>query len=172
LTWANGLTALRFLLIVPLVALIVSGQWQGAAAVFSVAILSDVLDGHLARRAGADSSLGSLLDHATDATLVAAALAALWFVGLIPALLPPLLAAAFLQYALDSRVHRGQPLRASWLGRLNGIGYFIAAGAPIYRNALTLDWPPDALIHAFGWLLVATTVASMVDRLVAWRAAD
>lgn len=172
LTWANGLTALRFLLIVPLVALIVSGRWQAAAALFTLAIVSDLLDGHLARRAGTASSLGGLLDHATDAALVAAALAALWHSGFIPAPLPPLVAAAFLQYVLDSRAHRGQALRASWLGRANGIGYFVAASLPIYRSALTLDWPPDALIRAFGWLLVATTLVSMVDRLLSLRAAE
>lgn len=172
LTWANALTAVRALLAVPCAWLAAGQQWASAALLLSVAILSDLLDGPLARRLGQSSALGGLADHTTDAVFVAVLLAALVTVGYVPWLLPVLVAASFLQYVADSRALSGRALRASWLGRLNGIGYFVLAATVVYRNALGLGWPGDPLLDAFAWLLVFTTLASMLDRLRALAAAE
>ena len=43
---------------------------------------------------------------------------------------------AFVQYAVDSRVQESRPLRASSLGRWNGIAYFVLLGVPVLRDAL------------------------------------
>lgn len=172
LTWANGLTALRLLLAAPCAWFAATSQWPWAALLISVAILTDLLDGPLARRLGQTSALGGLLDHSTDAAFVTLLLLALSTQGYLPWLLPALVAASFLQYAADSRALAGRMLRASWLGRCNGIAYFVLAAAIVYRNALGLGWPGDALLEALAWLLVATTVASMADRLRAWLGAE
>jgi len=117
------------------------------------------------------SDVGGLMDHATDATFVTLLLAGLWSTGLVPWPLPLLVAAAFLQYMADSRALSGRTLRASWLGRVNGIGYFVLAAVLVYRNALGLGLPGDAAIEAFAWLLVLSTVASMLHRARAWLSA-
>ena len=78
-----------------------------------------------------------------------------------------MIAAAFLQYAVDSRALAGLPLRASQLGRWNGIAYFVLLGIPVVRDGLGIGWPPAGLVLALGWLLVASTAASMGDRLLA-----
>ena len=70
LTWANGLTALRLLLAAPCAWFAATSQWPWAALLISVAILTDLLDGPLARRLGQTSALGGLLDHSTDAAFV------------------------------------------------------------------------------------------------------
>lgn len=59
-----------------------------------------------------------------------AGLAALVARGEVPWPLPGLVALAFVQYVIDSRADRGARLRASVLGRWNGIAYFapVAAG--------------------------------------------
>ena len=36
---------------------------------------------------------------------------------------------------------------------------------PVIRDALGLDWPGAGLVWAFGWLLVASTLVSMLGRL-------
>jgi len=79
--------------------------------------------------------------------------------------LPWLIAAAFVQYALDSRALSASGLFPSRLGRWNGIAYYVIAAIPIVRDALALDWPGAALVSALAWLLIASTIASMVDRL-------
>lgn len=164
-TWANLLTAIRTLSIIPCAWAIITGAWPLAAGLFVLAVLTDLLDGPLARHFDHATGLGGLLDHATDAAFVTATVAALAWVGYGNWLLPPLIAGAFIQYVLDSRVLAGQKLRTSWLGKNNGILYFVLAGIPIIRNALELSWPADIWIMLFSWLLVATTLVSMFDRL-------
>jgi len=171
LTWANGLTAVRLLLALPCAWLAANGRWTAAALLLSLAIVTDLLDGPLARRLQQTSALGGLADHATDAVFVAVLLAALWTTRLVPWPLPLLVAAAFGQYVLDSRALAGRTLRASWLGRVNGIGYFVLASVIVYRNALGLALPGDASIEAFAWLLTLSTVASMLHRARAWLGA-
>jgi phosphatidylglycerophosphate synthase len=165
-TRANALTALRLLCGPLLVLAIVNGAALAAFALFWLAVASDLLDGRVARRYGEVSALGGFLDHATDAAFVSLGLAALAARGEVPAVLPAAVALAFLQYTLDSRVVRGLALRASALGRWNGIAYFVLLGVPVVRDALGLAWPGTRLVLALGWLLVATSVLSMADR--AW----
>jgi phosphatidylglycerophosphate synthase len=167
LTLANLLTLLR-LLAAPLLALAV---WRGASlaagALFWGAVASDFADGRIARRRREASSLGGLLDHATDATCVSFGLLALAARGVLSVGLPILVVLAFAQYAGDSRALKGHPLRTSRLGRWNGIAYFALLGTPITRDLLGFPWPSDALVSAGAWILVVTTLASMIDRALA-----
>ena len=163
-TRANALTALR-LLCGPLlvIALREHAAWP-ACALFWLAVATDALDGRVARRFGESSALGGLLDHLSDAAFVTLGLAALVARGEAPALLPALVAAAFLQYVLDSRAIRGNALVASALGRWNGIAYFVPIGTVVVRDALGLSWPGGWIVLALGWLLVASSLLSMADR--------
>ncbi len=163
-TRANALTALR-LVCGPLLvlALLEHAVWT-AAVLFWLAVATDLLDGRVARRFGESSALGGFLDHVTDAAFVSLGLAALALRGEAPGLLPALVALAFVQYTLDSRVIDGGALRASALGRWNGIAYFVPVGTVVSREALGLAWPGHGLVLALGWLLVATTLLSMADR--------
>ena len=169
-TLPNALSLLRLLLIPPLCAAIQLGAARAALFCFGLAVASDLLDGHLARRLAQASSLGGLIDHAVDAIFVCFGLAALAATAAIPSLLPPLIAIAFLQYALDSRHVSWRGLRGSALGRWNGIAYYALLATPLVRDALGLGWPGSALVHALGWALVASTALSMLDRLrLLWR---
>lgn len=167
-TWANLLTVVRLASIGPCAYAVVTGSWQWAGALFAIAVATDLFDGPVARRFNHASALGGLLDHASDALFVIVLLGALAHQSYVPWLLPCLVAAAFLQYTLDSSALRGQHLRTSWLGRANGIAYFVVVGIPLIRNALELSWPADAWIQHLAWLLVTTSVISMFDRARAW----
>jgi phosphatidylglycerophosphate synthase len=166
-TRANALTALRLVCGPLLVLALLERAPLAAAGLFWLAVATDLLDGRVARRFGETSALGGFLDHLTDAAFVSLGLAALALRSEAPALLPALVGLAFLQYTLDSRVQTGRPLRASALGRWNGIAYFVPIGAVVVRDALGLAWPPAALVLALGWLLAASTLLSMADRALA-----
>jgi phosphatidylglycerophosphate synthase len=129
-------------------------------------VATDFADGRVARLRGEASRLGGFLDHAVDATFVVLGLAALAHAGVVPALLPPAIATAFVQYAIDSRVVSGGRLRASALGRWNGILYYVLLGVPVVRDGLGLGFPGDSVVRVLGWLLVLATLASIADR--AW----
>ena len=164
LTWANGLTLLRLALVPLLVWAILGERALWALGLFVAACASDFADGGLARRLGQSSSLGGLLDHTTDATLNVAGMAALAARGLAPVALPALVAAAFVQYVVDSRAGAHRPLRPNPVGRWNGIAYYVFLGTPIVRDAAGIAWPWDTRVLAVGWGLVATTLVSMADR--------
>ena len=170
-TWANALTLLRLLLAPVLALAVLHGESVAAAAILSLAVATDLADGWLARRYGEVTALGGLADHAADAAFVTAGAAALAFAGQLPAPLPWLIALAFAQYALDSRTVVAAGLRPSRLGRWNGIAYYAIVGLPIVRDALGSGWPGAQEVRGIGWLLVVTTLASMLDRARAARRA-
>jgi phosphatidylglycerophosphate synthase len=165
-TWttrANGLTLLRLLAVPVFVHAVLVGDAWLAAALFALAIASDLADGWVARRYGEASHFGGLADHAADALFVTAGSAAFAWRGELPVWLPLAIAVAFTQYVLDSRP--GPRLRGSSLGRWNGIAYFVALGIPTVRDALGLGWPPAPWVRVCGWLLCISTLLSIADRL-------
>ena len=168
-TLANAVTLTRGMAAPLLVAAILLDARVEALGLFVLAVATDVADGRLARRLGEVSRLGGLLDHGADALFCSLGLGALAWTGALPIPLPFLVAVAFLQYVLDSRSIEGLPLRASFLGRWNGILYFVLIGIPVVRDALTLSWPGAGLLSGLGWVLVASTLLSMLDR--GWAAA-
>lgn len=166
-TRANAITGLRLLCAPALASALFAGASELAALLFWLAVATDLADGWLARRLGESSPLGGALDHAVDAIFVTTGTAALAGLGMLPPALPILIALAFAQYALDSRL-MGEPdarLRPSSLGRWNGIAYFVVVGVPATRDALGIGWPGATLLGALGWLLVVSTLLSMGDRL-------
>jgi len=164
---ATALTGLRLLLAPVLHAAVMAERPVLALLVFGLAVATDFADGWAARRFGEATPLGGLADHAVDAVFVTSGAAALARIGALPALLPVLIPAAFLQYALDSGRPGRDGLRASSLGRWNGIAYYAIVAVPIVRDALGIGWPGAPLVSALGWVLVATTLVSMADRLIA-----
>src|SRR5262245_21686339 len=102
-TRANALTLLRVLLAPALAAAILSQAPGTAAALFFLAVGTDLADGWVARRYREETPFGGFADHAADAAFVVTGTAALARAAELPALLPWLIAAAFIQYALDSR---------------------------------------------------------------------
>ena len=169
-TWANALSALRLVITLPCAYAIVHGLSSIAAPLFIIAVVTDVFDGIVARRRGEVSPLGGLLDHSIDALFVTTTLAALTVIQIVPTMLPPLVMASFVQYVWDSKALSGAPLRASVLGRWNGIGYYVLVGVAVLKDALMIGWPTAEWITLFGWLLVVSTLTSMGDRGYAlWR---
>ena len=170
-TRANALTALR-LLLAPCFARALWEDASGTAlALLAAAIATDFADGWTARRYGENSDFGRLADHASDALFVTLGAAVLAVQGTLPAVLPALIALAFLQYALDSKVLAGAPLRPSALGRWNGIAYYVLVALPVLRDALELAVPGAGAVRTLGWALVVSTLLSMADRARSARTA-
>lgn len=168
---AHALTALRLLLAVPIAAGMARPELlpPGVVAVLlGLAIASDSLDGLVARGMRTASATGQVFDHATDCLLVTSGLAGAAMAGAITPILPALIPLAFGQYVVDSYVrHRQRQLRASALGRWNGILYFVplvlvaAARLPVpHGMAGGLSLAAGAL----AYVLAASTVVSMLDR--------
>lgn len=165
LTSADGLSLFRVLVALPSAWYVMQEQWLPAAVLIALAMLSDLADGPLARRMGNASLAGGLLDHSCDALFVSCVLASLTVSGVVPILLPVLVILSFTQYVLDSRALSGQVLRTSVLGRSNGIAYFVLLGACVFPQLVAPGLIPAGWLRAAGWLLIASTLLSMADRL-------
>lgn len=172
---ANLLTGLR-LVSAPVFAFYMAKPELGAAKIAAglivFAILSDLLDGRLARRSGSVTAFGRVFDHTTDFIFVTVGLCAGATRGEFPWALPLVIALAFSQYVVDSYwLRRERELRMSSLGRLNGILYFfplcgdLLARLGVFER-LGLDILGPAVLW-LAWALVATTLASIVDRALA-----
>jgi phosphatidylglycerophosphate synthase len=168
---ANALTAVRLALALPLAFALARPDLLPpgvVALLIGLAIATDFLDGPVARRQGTASATGMLFDHCTDCLFVTSGLTGAAIAGSITPILPALIPFAFGQYVLDSYVwHRQRQLRASYLGRWNGILYFV----PIVLVAASrMPFPAGfaSLLRlaagALAYLLAASTVMSMLDR--------
>ncbi|HLK48586.1 MAG TPA: CDP-alcohol phosphatidyltransferase family protein [Bryobacteraceae bacterium] len=165
---ANALTALRLLLAAPFVFFMAQGDRRSAIwalVIWGVALITDFLDGPIARRRATVTAWSGTFDHTTDFLFVTAGLFAGATRGAFPWILPALITAAFLQYVIDSYwIHRHAKLRGSKLGRYNGILYFVPTCADcVVRVGFHFLALPLAI---FVWLLVLTTLISMGQRLM------
>ena len=149
---------------------IIDGSYVLGLALFCLAIITDAIDGPIARNAGNASPLGGKLDHGADAMYVTLCLTALAYKGFISWALPPLVIIAFLQYLFDSNaLKKQQPLRSSQLGRYNGIAYFVLVGIPLVQTALSWSLFPPISLQVLSWLLIATTIISILHRLLSGK---
>lgn len=168
---ANALTAIRLVIALPVAIALARPErlTPGVAAILIVvAIATDFLDGAVARGQGTASPAGMLFDHSTDCFFVTSGLAGAAIAGSITPVLPALIPFAFGQYVVDSYVwHRQRQLRASSLGRWNGIFYFVPI-ALVAASRLPFPAGFASLLRlaarAFAYLLVASTVLSILDR--------
>jgi CDP-diacylglycerol---glycerol-3-phosphate 3-phosphatidyltransferase len=168
---ANALTAIRLLLVLPFAFLMTYGDERSAMlalAAWVVAVITDLLDGPIARRRGTVTALSGTFDHTSDFLFVTSGLFGGAVRGAFPWILPVLITAAFAQYFIDSYwIHRRTKLRGSKLGRYNGILYFVPTLMDILIRMGLLFLKPVLVILV--WLLVASTLISMGQRLMLRR---
>lgn len=90
LTWPNGLTALRLLLVPVLAFLLFGAQAQDASmrwtafAVFLIAAITDFVDGALARSSNTVTTVGKIADPIADKAITGVALIGLSWLDLLP----------------------------------------------------------------------------------------
>jgi phosphatidylglycerophosphate synthase len=171
---ANLLTAIRLLLVIPVAMAIANASlfanWLLLVLVV-IAIATDYFDGKVARVFKTVSARGMLFDHGTDFIFVTTALFALSTIGLSSVLLPLLIVVAFSQYVLDSYfLFKQKQLRMSFLGRWNGIFYFVpivlvaTSRLPAFEQAQNNF---NLMIVYSNYALTISTLASIIDRAIA-----
>ena len=171
---ANFLTATRLLLTIPVAWGIAVADLLTGLTLFSfilLALITDYFDGIVARATKTASTRGQLFDHGTDFIFVTGGLIGCVYAGIINPYLPALIVVAFSQYVLDSYfLFRQKDLKMSFLGRWNGIFYFVPLVTVAFsRLGLGQDFTDvmEQITAAIAWLLLASTIASIIDRSLA-----
>ena len=169
---ADFCTALRVLLAPVLAWLLSLPRTQAALAplaVYLVAASTDLVDGALARAAGADSRRGRVFDHGADALLLFPAFWVLALHGRLPLALPLAAATAFTLYVIDGWRRGGAlgaiELTSSRSGAIGGVlNYFVAGAA---AAAVFIDVPPvDQAIYAAAFGVAAVNTAAALERVL------
>jgi len=84
MTLSNIITISRLVLLPFIIYFLLNGQRLAAFLIMLVSLLSDGLDGYLARRLNQESRLGRFLDPICDKIFLAAVLVTLFYIGAVP----------------------------------------------------------------------------------------
>lgn len=138
----NKLTVLRILLIPVCLLLWALKMPVPAAAVFALAALTDLLDGHLARKKNLVTTFGKFADPVADKMLVLTSMVFLCADGILPAWAVSIVAARELMVDGLRMVSagKGTVIAAGWLGKVktNLQIFCILSGMLLGRHWITL----------------------------------
>jgi len=161
----NLICLLRIVLIVPLLQAMLAGEQARILVLFSIAAVSDGLDGYLAKRFNWTSELGKFLDPIADKLLLMSVFItaawldiAPWWVAAVAVARDVLLGIGALCYRLWFGPLRGRPTIISKINTGVQMLYLLAV---ILASAIGL--PPREVLSALAVIMVLTTVASGAD---------
>ena len=161
----NALTGLRILL-VPLLVVVLLTRWRHGlflgAGIFGLAVLTDYLDGYLARRRNQVTRLGILLDPIADKLLTASAFISLVELNAVPAWMVLIIVGRELVITGLRNVasNRGLLIPASALGK----GKMVFQVVAIFLLLFSLHWPALKVpALAALWVVVALALISALD---------
>ncbi|MDE6107886.1 MAG: CDP-diacylglycerol--glycerol-3-phosphate 3-phosphatidyltransferase [Oscillospiraceae bacterium] len=161
---ANKLTMLRVLMIpVYLVMWILDPAWSSyaALAVFIMASLTDLLDGHIARSRNMITDFGKFMDPLADKVLVMTAMVCFCAMGRFPTW--ALVIVIFREFAVSGlrliAVEGGRVIAAGWSGKVKTASTMVGLGIMHLSVPTFVDW-------ACIWVIVITTIYSGIEYFV------
>jgi phosphatidylglycerophosphate synthase len=170
LSGPNLVTLFRPCSILPYIWLCLHRRWE-ALVLYGAVVVSDRLDGWLARRLRQESTLGRTLDHVCDVGFILATLGYFVSRGLVPWWLPAAIAWSFGLYCLDSWWRRNQQpqpqLLGSRLGHAGGILYFGTVGLVTGLLVLAQAERFAPLMSAWYGCMTGVALLSGLQRLTA-----
>jgi CDP-diacylglycerol--glycerol-3-phosphate 3-phosphatidyltransferase len=163
ISWPNVVTVSRLALVFVVVMLAYGNTFWNRilAAVFAVmVVIGDWLDGHLARRLGQSSALGSVLDIAADRVLESV----LWIILADLDLVPVWIPIVVISRGIVTDSIRGYLLQFGYSGfgqktmQQSRLGKFIT-GSPLMRSSYAV-----LKAFTFGWLLLLEALKEILLR--------
>ncbi len=166
----NLISALRILLVVPVVMTIYHHSYGYALGLFVVAGVSDGLDGYLAKRFGWTSWIGGILDPIADKLLITGCFIALGWTGDVPVwvvvmvlLRDLIIVGGALAYLLLIERFVAEP---TVISKINTVSQLILVLAVLWEGAF--GSLPAGIVGGLVVLVVLTTVASGTGYVISW----
>lgn len=165
----NIISILRIILVFPVVWALLNDHFILALVLFTVAGISDALDGFLAKHYHWESRLGSILDPLADKLLLIASLACLSWLDLIPVwLFWMALGRDFLIVIGGVTYHYllGKfDLTPLWSSKFNTSLQIILVILAILEPL----WPSlTGIVNIFTWMVIASILISGTEYIVVW----
>lgn len=169
----NLITVARMLLIPWIALALFDARYAEAAALFTLAVVSDGVDGFLARRFSWQTRLGAMLDPLADKAMILAAMVALVAAGFLPLWLLVLLLVRDLGIVVGATyynffVHDGFVPRPLLIGKLHV--FLVAMLILVVIASAWQGWRLEGLLDALMVLVALTTVLSALAYYLQWRA--
>lgn len=166
----NAICVVRIVLILPIVMLLLAGEYRLALGLVLVAGASDALDGWLAKTFGWQTRLGGLLDPAADKLLLVSLFLTLTWLGLTPVWLTAVVLGRDLvivsgAVAFNFLIRKVQP-EPSKVSKLNSFLQLLYGGSVLALQAF--GWPPDIVPLLTGAAVLVTSVVSGLDYVLTW----
>ena len=171
LNWIpNAISTLRIALVIPVLLLILRGEYGWALLLFWVAGFSDGIDGYLATRFNWESRIGALLDPIADKLLVAGMFIALTYTQHIPVWLTAIvlfrdvvIIGGAVAYNYLIRPVEGEP---TVISKINTVMQLLFLLLVLSRAAF--GWPDEISLTVLGAATFVTVVVSGIDYVVQW----
>lgn len=166
----NLISALRILLIVPVVVLLTQREFAAALLLFTVAGASDAIDGQLARRYGWITPLGGILDPLADKAMMVSSFFVLTALGLVPVWLLIAVVArdVIIVFGGLAYNHWVEKVKAhpSWISKLNTLLQIVLVMALMFDQGVMAL--PDFGLRLLMAAVATTVVLSGADYIWTW----
>jgi cardiolipin synthase len=166
----NIISVLRIGLVLPVVTALLHGEFVLALLLYTVAGVSDGIDGYIAKRFNYTSRLGSILDPLADKLLLVSTYVALAWLEMLPLwLVVAVVARDLLILAGAASYHLliGEyEMAPTLISKINTFAQILLGLTVVFSaGAYTL---PAVLIDWMIWLVLATTLVSGIDYVWTW----
>jgi len=166
----NAICVVRIVLILPIVMLMLEGDYRWALGLVIFAGASDALDGWLAKHFGWQTRIGGLLDPAADKLLLVSLFLTLTWLGLTPPWLTIVvlgrdlvIVSGAVAFNFLIRKVRPEPSKISKLNSFLQLTYTISV-----LSVEAFGWPPVLLPLVVGAAVLVTSVVSGLDYVLTW----
>lgn len=172
---ANKLTAIRIFLVPVLFILLMRGRVTLGVILYIVALSTDIVDGHLARRMHQDSLMGTMLDPVGDNMLTLALFLFLFLHGTVPFWLFALLVVRYLEFfiglallaLLDAMPRLKATIAGKIVGAVQAIGILALLADTLFRLPVHFE---GLRIYALVVLGAALSSVIVSQTVIGWRA--
>lgn len=166
----NLLSIFRIILVIPVIWVLFQGHILWALILFTIAGLTDLLDGWLARRQHWATRVGGLLDAVADKILLTAVYISLWWLDSIPAWLLSMIIGRDILIILCTLLYQAQMKKLDPApSKISKINTFMQIVLAVFGINQLGSFPiPDALIHSMMIMVVFTIVLSTIGYIKTW----
>ena len=166
----NLITVMRLLLVPGVIAMIASQSWVGAFTLFTIAGVSDAIDGFIARRFDLRTELGAYLDPLADKALLMSIFVALslgmilpgWIAIIVVSRDLMIVGAVIVSWVLDKPVQ----IRPLAISKLNTTAQITFAGCVL--GAMAFGFSRGLWFDGLLYTVAALTLASTGAYLAQW----